>query len=95
MVVLIVEWSLFQGGLRAGFYCIQKPLSDEFNDLIQSPYTQHGRNIVYLTSNFNTEKRLYSGYVEQVDHTIVSYMTHQYIEYDILPTKLYWLLYAD
>jgi len=50
---------------------------------------------VYLTSNFNTEKRLYSGYVEQVDHTIFSYMTHQYIGYDILPTKLYWLLYAD
>ena len=23
MVVLIVEWSSFQGGLRAGFYCIQ------------------------------------------------------------------------
>ena len=22
MVVLIVEWSLFQGGLKAGFYCI-------------------------------------------------------------------------
>jgi len=22
MVVLIVEWSLFWGGLKAGFYCI-------------------------------------------------------------------------
>ena len=22
MVVLIVEWSLFQGGLKVGFYCI-------------------------------------------------------------------------
>jgi len=25
MVVLIVEWSLFRSGLKAGFYCKHKP----------------------------------------------------------------------